>query len=263
MKSIILFLALGVLPVVTVPGAAQAQSTSDAITGTVVSTSRNSFTVRTSDGRFVTFGYRTGAGRPAVNVGAQVSVSAGPDRDGIRSADAVRVTAAAGQGGGGETGVVPEEVRRLEGQIERQVRRYGVGVRGGIGFDPEILTAGVQARVGPFFNENISLRPSVEFGFGEVTTLVALNLEAIYRLPFTPRTGRWSAYLGAGPSFNFSSRDFNTTQTDDRDIDFSDLDYSTGLSFVTGMQFRNGAFVEMRSMAYGKPSVRVFVGYNF
>lgn len=237
---------------------------SEVVRGMVVSSTADSITIRTESGRYETFVYARGAGRPAsLAARSPVAVTARGERDGVRTAVAVRVTGQPAPAGEGDSDVVPEEVRRVESQIRRQVRRYGVGVRGGVAFDPELLTAGVQARVGPFFSDSISLRPSAEFGFGELTTMVALNLEAIYRLPFTPRTGRWSAYVGAGPSFNFGHRNFEAAQSGDRDIDFGDFDYSTGLSFVTGIEFRNGTFVEMRSMAYGKPSVRVFVGYNF
>ena len=237
---------------------------SEVFRGTVVSSTSSSLTIRTESGRYETFVYARGAGRPAsLAVRSPVAVTARGERDGLRTVVAVRVTGAPAAAGEGESDVVPDEVRRAESQIRRQARRYGVGVRGGVGFDPELLTAGVQARVGPFFSDSISLRPSAEFGFGEVTTLFALNFEAIYRLPFTPRAGRWQAYVGAGPSFNFSHRNFEAAQAGDRDIDFGDFDYSTGLSFVTGVEFRNGTFVEMRSMAYGKPAVRVFFGYNF
>ena len=42
-------------------------------------------------------------------------------------------------------------------------------------------------------------RPNAEFAFGELTDMVALNLEGAYRLPISFRHGRWSAYVGAGP----------------------------------------------------------------
>jgi predicted DNA-binding transcriptional regulator YafY len=43
----------------------------------------------------------------------------------------------------------------------------------------------------PFFGERLSARPSVDFGFGEVTDLMALNFEMItVSPPLNPATGR-------------------------------------------------------------------------
>ena len=92
------------------------------------------------------------------------------------------MTAASTARAGGSTQAsqtVPREVRRLERDIERQVRRYQVGVRTGVALDPELIMLGVHAQAGPFFNPDVFLRPNVEFAFGEVTALFALNLEAI------------------------------------------------------------------------------------
>ncbi|MBA3914039.1 MAG: hypothetical protein H0X25_09365 [Acidobacteriales bacterium] len=54
---------------------------------------------------------------------------------------------------------------------------------------PELFTFGVQSQLGPIFHRDINFPPNAEFAFGEVTDLIALNLEATYRLPFTPGKG--------------------------------------------------------------------------
>jgi hypothetical protein len=79
------------------------------------------------------------------------------------------------------------------------------------------------------FTRNLSLRPNVEFAFGEVTRLFAVNPEALYRLPFSPAGGRWSAYLGGGPSFAFVDQSFERAAQGDRDINFNDFDFKAGL----------------------------------
>jgi hypothetical protein len=68
--------------------------------------------------------------------------------------------------------VVPQEVRRTERSIEREARRFQVGVRQRVALDP------------------VYFRPNVEFAYGEVTALFGLNLQAIYRLPINSRRGR-------------------------------------------------------------------------
>ncbi|RPI27108.1 MAG: hypothetical protein EHM61_09640 [Acidobacteria bacterium] len=91
--------------------------------------------------------------------------------------------------------------------------------RGGVGLDPELLYIGAQAQLGPVFR-NLWFRPNFEFGFGEVTKITALNLEAIYFLPFLARgTGAtrpdvWSIYLGGGPAAQLSRRSFEEGDVD-------------------------------------------------
>jgi len=152
-------------------------------------------------------------------------------------------------------------MRRLENQIERQARRYRAGVRAGVGLDPELVTIGVQAQVGPVFTPNVFIRPVIDFGIGEITTMVSVNLDVLYRLPLSTRRGRYSAYVGVGPAFNFLGRGINTP--DDRDINFDNFDYGTGMNILGGLEFRNGTFVELRSTVYTEPHLRLVVGYNF
>jgi hypothetical protein len=54
----------------------------------------------------------------------------------------------------------------------------------------------VHSQLGPIFHRDVFFRPNAEFAFGEVTDLIALNLEAIYRLPVSSRRGNWSALVG-------------------------------------------------------------------
>jgi hypothetical protein len=72
--------------------------------------------------------------------------------------------------------------------------------------------------------------------------MVALNLEAAYRLPITFRHGRWSAYVGAGPGLNFVH-----TGVDNSDVSFSNFNYETGFNMFTGIRFRRGTFGEVKT----------------
>ena len=78
---------------------------------------------------------------------------------------------------------VPPAAQQTEADVERAVRRFRVGVQGGVGLDPEILDVGVHAAFGPFFTPNVAFRPGIELGIGEVTTLFGINLDVLYTVP--------------------------------------------------------------------------------
>jgi hypothetical protein len=156
-------------------------------------------------------------------------------------------------------------VRQAERDIQREVKRWRVGVRGGAALDPELFTFGVHTQLGPVFSSNVFFRPNAEYAFGEITNMVALNLEAIYRLPTTVRRGTWRPYVGAGPSFNFLHQNFERKQGEGRDIDFGDFSFSAGFNILGGFEFRNGVFTELKTSLYAEPApvFRLIVGYNF
>lgn len=250
------------------PGVLDPEETT--VTGTVASSSRSTLTVRTGAGRYQLFTFTRDATRPAtLSVGSRVRVRSTPGPEpGVRRASSVTVlSAAAAQQEkiiGGADEVVPETVRRLEREIERQVRRYGAGVRAGFGLDPEVVLVGAHAQFATGFSRNVVFRPNVEFGWGEVTTMFALNLDAIYRLPVSPTGGRWAAYAGLGPGFTFLHQDFNR-RDGDRDIDFGDFDSDVNLNIIGGVEFRSGWFTELRTSVYADPAptLKLILGYNF
>jgi hypothetical protein len=141
-----------------------------------------------------------------------------------------------------------------------------LGVRGGIGFDPELIYVGAHAQMGPFVR-NVWFRPSYEFGFGEVTQLQSLNLEFAYYLPYVARTpggslrNAWNTYIGAGPALHLARHDFEVEEND-RDFNFTDWDFDSGLNFFMGVS-RGPTFVELRGGAYGSPAIKIIVGHNF
>lgn len=107
---------------------------------------------------------------------------------------------------------IPPAVRDLERDIKREARRWRLGVRAGVGLDQELLMFGVHSQIGPIFHRGVFFRPSAEFDFGEVTDLIALNFEGVYRLPVVSRQAAWSPYVGAGPALNFIHQSFQTAQ---------------------------------------------------
>jgi hypothetical protein len=119
--------------------------------------------------------------------------------------------------------------------------------------------------MGPIFNRNVLFRPSAEFDWGEVTDLIALNLEAIYLLPIRARRQNWSAYVGAGPALTFLHQSFQRQQGQGRNIDFGNFDFDTGFNILTGVRLRRGAFVEIKTSLYARPAptFRLIFGKDF
>lgn len=271
---------LGVcLALSTFPGLAQSQDASshsrqndDQTTeGTVVSSSRDTVVVKTDENDFQLFVFNRDTAKPraALVSGARVRVvSVTGDQDGSRLANSITVLSAASDSKtdtSTQTAVrPPKEVRNLESDIRDEARRWRLGVRTGAALDPELFMFGVHTQIGPIFNKNVIFRPNAEFAFGEVTDLIALNLEAIYRLPVAARGRTWNTYFGAGPAFTFIHQNFERAQDQGRDIDFGNFDYETGFNVLAGIQRRH-TFFEVKTSLYAKPAptLRLILGYNF
>jgi hypothetical protein len=236
-----------------------------ATVGTVVSVSRQTMTLRTDDNKFQLFVFNNNMVRPkGLTPGSRVRVeSSATDEPGLRLATRVTVLEPAttpASGPAQDMAPPPKEVRDVEREIERQARRWQLGVRIGAGLDPELFLLGVHAGIGPIFSRDFYLRPNAEFAFGELTDMVALNLEGAYRLPISFRHGRWNAYVGAGPGLNFVHQGIGR-----RDIDFGNFDYETSFNVFSGLRFRRGTFVEVKTSLWAPavPILRLIFGYTF
>jgi hypothetical protein len=196
---------------------------------------------------------------------------------------ALSVVCANAQGGSsGQPNNVPPEARQAASDVEDAAERFGLGVFAGLGLDPELVMVGGHARFGPIFSRNVTFRPGVELGIGEVTTMLGINLDVLYRLPGTTASSRWMAYVGAGPTFGLSHRGFETEEGDKVDIDgvtvtatgvgansgtnrfdFSDTDFQGGANFIAGARSRSGMFMELKGTAWGVSNIRFVAGFNF
>ena len=67
--------------------------------------------------------------------------------------------------------------QNADDRLRRDARRFGVGVVGGVGLDPELIDVGAHATFGPVFKPDLLFRPGLEIGAGEVTTFLGVNLE--------------------------------------------------------------------------------------
>ena len=249
---------------------AQDQATVD---GTVVASGHVTFVVRSDDNQFHLFILDNDTNRPkTLPIGTRVRVvSDQANQAGARRATDITVTEQAQVGAGNanssarNAAPLPPSVRNAENQIQHEARRWRLGVRGGVGLDPELVLFGVHSQMGPIFNQNVFFRPNADFEWGEITDMVTLNLEAAYRIPTRARNGSWAPYIGAGPSLNFIHQSFQTDAGQGRDISFGNFDYETGFNILMGLQNRNRTFFEVKTGLYSAPApvVRLIVGYNF
>jgi hypothetical protein len=197
---------------------------------------------------------------------------AASDAEGVIAAADQRQPDPQGQQGQAQgQGNVPPAAQKIESQTQRAARRFNLGVQGGVGLDPELVDVGVHGSFGPIFDRNLAFRPALEIGAGEVTTLLAINLDVVYTFSGTNSDTAWMPYIGAGPQFGLSHQSFETTDVDnvegvDEDenrFDFSDTDFNGGMNFIVGMKRQSGAFFEMKATAWGVSTIRLLVGFNF
>ena len=236
----------------------QTQGNDHVVEGTVVSMTRHTLVVRSDDNQYHLFTYAAGTAAPGtVKPGVRVRVNGGaPDENGTQVAEHIAVIQPNGQPEAQAPGP-PPEVNQVSKQIESQARRWHVGGRIGSGFSPQLFMFGPQAEFGPFFSQRLLFRPDVEFGFGEVTYMFAVNAEAAYR--FNTTLGHWTPYFGMGPAFNFIN---HATSTNTACL--CDLSYKAGFNVFVGGQKRH-TFVEMKTSLWSAqaPVLRLFIGYNF
>ena len=242
----------------------QTQGNDHVVEGTVVSTTRHTLVVRSDDGKYHLFTYDVHTvPKETVKAGVRVRVNgSAPDVDGTQVAESVAViqpgSEAAQSGPGAQAAQPPPEVNKVSKEIESEARRWHVGGKIGTGLSPELFMLGPQAQFGPFFSPHLLFRPNVEFGFGELTDMYAINAEAAYRFNTTFHR-QWTPYLGMGPSFNFINQSASSGK-----VSFSNFNYKTGFNVFVGAQ-KNKTFVEVKTALWSAqaPVFRVFVGYNF
>ncbi len=243
------------------------------VDGAIVASGRTTFVVRSDDNHFYVFTFDTETHRPStLSSGQRVRVlSDQGDQPGARHATDVTVLDQGSAGTGSanasarNSAPLPPSVRNIENQAKRDARRWRLGARAGVGLDPELILFGVHSQIGPVFSKNVFFRPNADFEWGEITDMVALNLEAVYRFPNNHRTGQWAPYVGGGPSLNFIHQSFSAQSGGGRDISFGNFDYETGFNILMGAQNRGGTFFEVKTSLYSQPApiLRLIVGRNF
>lgn len=127
------------------------------------------------------------------------------------------------------------------------------GLRAGASGSPDQFYFGVHADTPPIA-DRLSFRPNVELGLGNDVTLVAVNLELVYRLPLQ-NSSQWVLLGGAGPAANFYSYSGM--------LDRRDNELGGGLNLLVGIEHRNGFFGEVKVGFIDSPGVKFGVGFTF
>lgn len=119
----------------------------------------------------------------------------------------------------------------------------GIGVRAGASVDPDQFYLGAHVETGAIVNR-VHLRPNLEIGFGDDVTLVAVNIEAVYRFPL--HQSPWTVYGGGGPAINYYNFD------EDRDSDTRG-----GFKLRGRAPARQGAVLRSEDRGVGQPRPQV------
>lgn len=127
------------------------------------------------------------------------------------------------------------------------------GPRVGFSVDPDQIVIGPSLVVGPLM-EYVYFAPSLDFGFGDDMTAIAVNPDLRLRL-FSPYDSRWVFFVGAGPTIAILSPEGGDSDTE------VGLSLTTGIKFPFGM--RNYGDLEARIGLGDIPEVKVMFGLMF
>jgi hypothetical protein len=134
----------------------------------------------------------------------------------------------------------------------------GIGPRVGFSVDPDQLVLGGQAIIGEIAPK-LTFDPSLEFGFGDNVTVVAVNFDLHYH--FDVQGAAWRPYAGAGVGLDFQSVDNGAFQNG------NSSDTAIGGSLILGAgvptQSGNRFFSELKLGLGDIPTLKVLVGWNF
>lgn len=120
------------------------------------------------------------------------------------------------------------------------------GIRGGLSVDPDQFYFGAHLETSPLV-DRLHFRPNVEVGFGDDFTLIAANMEFVYKFP---RRGSWGIYAGGGPALNVYTFD-------------DDSNTEAGLNLLVGVENSRGLFFEFKVGAIDSPDFKFGVGWTF
>ena len=122
------------------------------------------------------------------------------------------------------------------------------GLRGGLSVDPDQFFFGGHLETSPLI-DRLHFRPNIEIGFGDDITLIAANMEFVYKFP---RRGGWGVYAGGGPALNVYMLD----EADDSQTD-------AGLNLLIGVEQASGLFFEFKMGLVDSPDFKFGVGWTF
>jgi hypothetical protein len=132
-------------------------------------------------------------------------------------------------------------------------RAQGVGFQGGFTIDPEQGYAGSHFETREIAS-NLRLRPSIDGALGSDLTLVAINVDLIYKYE---GRGAWRLYQGGGPAVYIIRYSDDLIRIGD-----SQTDVTGGLAGVFGFAHTNGFFVEFKASAGRGPTLKFGIGFT-
>ena len=108
-------------------------------------------------------------------------------------------------------------------------------------------------------------QPNVEVGVGDNLSLVALNLETVYR--FTETVGEMGLYGGLGLGVNFIDIDVEGVRPHGEASGFDDDDTEIGFNVIVGLektvQGRDSFFGEFKVGLGDSPDFKFTLGWTF
>ena len=124
------------------------------------------------------------------------------------------------------------------------------GLRGGLSMDPDQFYFGGHLETSPLV-DRLHFRPNVEVGIGDDLTLIAANMEFVYKFS----TGRsWNLYAGGGPALNIYMFDGGGD---------NDAETEAGFNVLIGVEQARGLFFEFKVGAIDSPDLKFGVGYTW
>jgi hypothetical protein len=125
----------------------------------------------------------------------------------------------------------------------------GPGVRAGVSVNPDQFYFGGHYETDELIDQ-LYLRPNVEVGLGDDVKTLALNIEAIYKIPLKKQRGM-TFYAGGGPAINYYNFDEDSSDT------------KGGLNLLAGLEFNDRFFLEVKAGLVDSPDLKVGIGYTF
>jgi hypothetical protein len=132
----------------------------------------------------------------------------------------------------------------------------GIGPRVGISLDPEQVVFGGQLIIGEIAPD-LTFDPSLEFGFGDDLTIIALNFDVHYH--FVVTGAGWRPYAGGGVGLNFI--EFDNIPGRDNSVTEVGLNLVGGAGVPTSSG--NRFFAEAKFGLGDIPTLKMLVGWNF
>ena len=124
------------------------------------------------------------------------------------------------------------------------------GIRGGISIDPDQFYFGGHLETGPLV-DRLHFRPNVEVGIGEDLTVIAANMEFVYKFS---RSRGLNLYAGGGPALNIFMFDGPGD---------NDAETEAGFNVLVGAETPKGLFFEFKMGLIDSPDLKFGVGYTW